>query len=167
LRNSREVLGLSVIHLETGKRIGTVCDLLFDEGQRLRGLLLEDGGFLKRRRYLPIEHVASVGLDAVMANSGAKALPLDDRARAWTGIVSGEKHLRGRQVLLSNGCGLGQIENVYFLEEVGTLVGYELTDGFWSDLTEGRKMLKSEQPLIWGEDVLIAPHRHVLVQVAR
>lgn len=41
---------------------------------------------------------------------------------------------------------LGLLEDVYFMEEVGTIVGYELTDGFFSDITEGSVSSKPLTP---------------------
>ena len=38
---------------------------------------------------------------------------------------------------------LGILEDVYFMEEVGTIVGYELSDGFFSDIMEGKRVVKS------------------------
>ena len=38
---------------------------------------------------------------------------------------------------------LGLLEDVYFLEEVGTIVGYELSDGFFSDIMEGKRVIKT------------------------
>jgi uncharacterized protein YrrD len=157
LRKSQEVLGLAVIHSKTGKKLGTVSDLLFDETQKLRGLLVENGGWLRKRRWIPIEEIQSMGKDAILVDSEEALLTLNEETESWTGILSGDKKLRGRPVLLSNGCEIGVLENVYFLEEVGTLIGYELSDGWINDLQDGRKVLKSNAPLVWGEDVLIAP----------
>ncbi|SEM73173.1 PRC-barrel domain-containing protein [Lihuaxuella thermophila] len=167
MRKSQEVIGLPIIHLSSGKKIGTVTDLLFDGSQQLRGVLVENGGFLKKRRYIPAESITSIGKDAVIVDNMHAVLPLDSVAEQWTGILSGHKRLKGRPVVLSNGCEIGMIENVYFLEEVGTLIGYEISDGILNDLRQGRKMLKSTQPLIWGEDVLIASADQVQVQDAR
>ncbi|MBA4493008.1 PRC-barrel domain-containing protein [Paenactinomyces guangxiensis] len=167
MRKSQEVIGLSVVHLHSGKKLGTVCDLLFDGSQQLRGLLVENGSFFKKRRYIPADRVTSIGKDAVIVDNKDAILPLDPIVEQWTGILSGQKKLKGRSVLLSNGYEIGMIENVYFLEEMGTLIGYEISDGILSDLRQGRKMLKSSQPLIWGEDVLIAPADQVQVQDAR
>ncbi len=58
--------------------------------------------------------------------------------------------------MLSNGRELGMVEDVYFMEDMGILMGYELSDGFISDLREGRKVFRPNSPLTWGEDVLIA-----------
>ncbi|MFC4076851.1 PRC-barrel domain-containing protein [Salinithrix halophila] len=156
MRKSQDVIGLPVIHVETGKRLGVVKDLLFDEEQRLRGLLLECGGWIRRGRFIPIERIRSLGVDAVILNSEADIFPLSERQTGWTGLVTGERKLKGRPVLSAGGQAMGTVEDVYFWGEMGILSGYELSDGFFNDLREGRKVIRPETPLTWGEDVLIA-----------
>lgn len=167
MRNSQEVIGLWIVHLPKGKRLGKVSDLLFDADQQLRGMLIETSGLLRRRKFLPADRICSIGKDAVIVDNETAILPLDEVAEQWISVLSGHKRLKGRSVLLSTGYEVGTIENVYFLEEMGTLIGYEISDGLLNDLQNGRKWLKSAQPLIWGEDVLIASADQVQLQDAR
>jgi uncharacterized protein YrrD len=168
LRKSQEVIGLPILYLYTGKEVGTVCDLLFDgDSQQFQGVVLESGDFMKKRKYIPSDHITSIGKDAVVVDSQELILPIDATAKTWISLLSGEQRLRGRPIFLSNGYSLGMVENVYFLEEMGTLIGYEISDGLLHDLQYGRKMLKSDQPLLWGVDVLIAPEGQVHLQDAR
>lgn len=157
MRKSQEVIGLTVIPLDTGKKLGTVRDLLFDGNHRFLGLLLEDQGLFKRKRWVPAERIRSIGKDAVMVDNEQAIRPFSDLGASWIALHSGPHALKGRTVLSPSGMELGMVENVYFMEEVGTLIGYELSDGLISDLTEGRKLLRTHSPLVWGEDVLIAP----------
>ncbi|PTX58436.1 uncharacterized protein YrrD [Melghirimyces profundicolus] len=155
MRRSQDVIGLPVIHVKTGKRLGTVRDLLFDREQRMIGVLLENGGWVRKGRYIPFERIGSLGADAVIVDSEEDIRPLEDGQRGCYGFLTGRK-LKGRSIVMTNGRDLGMVEDVYFLEDVGTLMGYELSEGFISDLTEGRKVFRPEIPLTWGEDVLIA-----------
>jgi uncharacterized protein YrrD len=50
-------------------------------------------------------------------------------------------------LLTAEGEKLGLLEDVYFLEEVGTIVGYEVTEGLVADLVEGRRVVKSNSKL--------------------
>ncbi|BCU82500.1 hypothetical protein JIR001_22830 [Polycladomyces abyssicola] len=157
MRKSQDVIGLPVYHAQTGRHLGTVRDLLFDEMQRFCGLLLEDGGVFKPGRYLPSELIGAIGTDAVMADSEPIPYSSPQALQRWTGMLTGQRKLRGRPVMTEQGQALGMVEDVYFLENAGTLVGYELSDGWWSDWREGRKVLRAPCPLIWGEEILIAP----------
>ena len=50
---------------------------------------------------------------------------------------------------------LGFLEDVYFMEEVGTIIGYELSDGFFSDIMEGKRVIRADQPPAIGKDAII------------
>ncbi|MDA8353428.1 MAG: PRC-barrel domain-containing protein [Firmicutes bacterium] len=156
MRRSQDVIGLPVIHVRTGKRLGAVRDILFNGQQQMVGLLLENGGWVRRGRFLPFERIGSLGTDAVIVDSESDIHPLNQLEEDWHGLLTGQRKLKGRPVVMSNGQELGMVEDVYFREELGTLMGYELSGGFISDLTEGRKMFRPDAPLTWGEDVLIA-----------
>ncbi|SDW65700.1 Uncharacterized protein YrrD, contains PRC-barrel domain [Marininema mesophilum] len=158
MRKSQDVIGLPVVHVKTGKRMGDVKDLLFDEEQRLRGLLLECGGWIRSGRFIPVERIRAFGVDAVILDSEADIFPLSRGQKAWMSLLTGERKLKGRPILSQCGQALGTVEGVYFREEMGILSGYELSDGFFNDLREGRKIYRPQVPLVWeGEDVLIAP----------
>lgn len=164
MRKSQEVIGLSIYHLKTGKKIGIVSDLLFNDANTFIGILLETRGLFRLRKYIPAEKIASMGRDAVTVKNDTKPLPLDSINEKWIGLFSGEKHLKGRSILLSTGNEIGSIEGVYFMEEVGTLIGYELSDGLINDFRNGRKMLTTRRPLIWGDDVCIALSNEVEIR---
>ena len=52
---------------------------------------------------------------------------------------------------MANGRELGWVEDVYFREELGTLVGYELSDGFLADVLEPQGAEAGEDDLTWGK----------------
>ncbi len=167
MRKSRDVIGLPVIVSETGEQIGTVRDLLFDGRQNLRGVLLERDGWLRRGRFVAVENIAAFGADAVMIDSEDAVSPLGNEQREWVGLLSGDRKLKGRPVIKASGRELGWVEDVYFREELGTLIGYELSDGFLSDVLSGRKVLKpGALHLTWGKDVIIAPDEDIPLQDA-
>lgn len=59
-----------------------------------------------------------------------------------------------------NGQQLGVVEDVYLDAKTGKkVIGYELTEGFISDLKEGRKWLPMPDSVKVGEDALIVPVR--------
>jgi uncharacterized protein YrrD len=167
LRKSRDVIGLPVIVSDTGEQIGVVRDLLFDGRQQLRGVLLEKDGWVRRGRFIAVENIASFGADAVMIDSEDVISPLGDEQREWVGLLSGTRKLKGRPVVMANGRELGWVEDVYFREELGTLVGYELSDGFLADVLGGRKVLRpGRMHLTWGKDVIITPDENIPLQDA-
>lgn len=151
---SQEVMGLTVIDAKTEKRVGQVCDLIFDHTPRLQALLLEEDGWLRRKRLAPLKAIV-IGTDLVLLEDSEQLQPYGEKDHTWTSVFTGERCLKGRSLKLLNGSELGRVENVYFSREMGTIIGYELTDGLISDLIEGRRFFRTSQPLYWGKDVLI------------
>lgn len=156
MRKSQEVLGATVVHQETNKILGLVTDLIFNSEQTLTGLLVERGGWLRFRRFIPVDCIIEIGLETVWVHCEekfSKQAPI----LGWTGVVTGEDPLRGRLLETEDGSQLGEVVNVYFLEKVGTIVGYELSDGWWNDMLHGRKKLMPNQPFIWKQRTVLAP----------
>jgi uncharacterized protein YrrD len=57
-----------------------------------------------------------------------------------------------------NGNQLGIIEDVYFSKKLGNKIkGFEISEGFISDLTEGRKWLTLPDSVTRGEEAVIVP----------
>lgn len=156
LRKSQEVLGASVIDQETNKGLGLVTDLLFNSEQTLTGLLVERGGWLRFRRFIPVDCIIEIGLETVWVHCEEK-FSTQGPIQGWTGVVTGENPLRGRLLETEDGSQLGEVVNVYFLENMGTIVGYELSDGWWNDLLHGRKKLMPSQPYIWKQMTVLVP----------
>lgn len=156
LHKSQDVVGCSVIDVKTGTEVGIVSDLLFDAEPSLQGILLELNGWLHHQKYVAKEAFV-IGSDVIILEGKEHMEAYHEEKPSWLSLVTGSRCLKGRQLLLSNGSELGMVENVYFMEEMGRIVAYELSDGIFSDWTTGRKLLKISQPLRWGENVLVAP----------
>jgi len=156
LHKSQEVVGCSVIDVKTGTEVGIVSDLLFNAEPSLQGILLEVNGWFHRQKYVAKEAIV-IGSDVVLLEGKKHLEAYNVEQPSWLSLSTGSRCLKGRQLLLSNGSELGMVENVYFMEEMGKIVAYELSDGIFSDWTAGRKLLKTSHPLHWGENVLVAP----------
>ena len=69
-RRATELIGKPVVSADTGQKLGTVSDLLLDEGgNRLVGLVLRHG-LMKSENVLPAESVQTLGADAIVSKSG-------------------------------------------------------------------------------------------------
>lgn len=144
--------GQSVYNIVNGSKIGDVCDICISGRGLVKGLLIKRGLFLKQPYFLAIDKVASFGWDGIMVN-GLEQLEKLKPARDYT--FSHQRSLNGKMLLSKSGKSLGILNDVYFQEELGTIVGYEVTDGFFSDLTEGRQLIESDTPPAIGKDAII------------
>ncbi|HZG80028.1 MAG TPA: PRC-barrel domain-containing protein [Brevibacillus sp.] len=158
MRKALDVVGLPVMCLQTGETIGTVRDILCDPTWHVRGVLLSEQGWFHPGTYIPSERIHAVG-ESCLTVSGKDAItPLLDLAGIEpVGIVTGKTKLKGKAVVTASGNILGRVEDVYFSANWEKLVGYELSNGWIADVTEGRKRFSAPPSVIVGEENLIVP----------
>lgn len=151
-----DVIGLPVLDLQAGQERGVVRDVLFDEDLAFQGLLVEVKAMFRRGRFIPADLIHSIGDDYVTISDEETLLPLDG-AEHFNGVKAGPVRMIGKPIITANGHRLGQVEDVYFQTEFGTIIGYEVSDGLLSDLMEGRKAIKHMDRTMVGEDAVILP----------
>jgi len=162
--SAQRLIGLPVIIESTGHRAGKVLDLWFDEHWLLRGLLLKARRWWFKRYYDAAlwESVTACGNDAIfIIDKGAvKRFEAADIGRTFH---SGGIRLKDLPVITDEGRQLGRVSDVYFRGFQGTpITGFELTDGFVSDLIEGRKRLKTPADpglMKLGDNAILVPAR--------
>lgn len=144
--------GLPVYELAHGQKLGEVCDVSISSDGSVVGLLVKKGAFIKNTCQINVGLVESYGWDGVMVKDQSALKPLEHDPE-YTFLH--HQGLAGKKLLSKEGEQLGLLEDVYFLEEVGTIVGYELTDGFFSDITNGKRVVKTIGPPTIGKDAII------------
>lgn len=164
----QHLIGLPLIAGTTGTTVGKVKDIWFDEAWRLRGIIADFRGWLGKRVYaVDWDDVQTCGRDALIlaGDDAVRRLSAGEVIRCFSW---GESKLRDRPVLTTDGEQLGRISDVYFDPIKGTpIIGYELTDGFISDVMEGRHWLRVAQfaeEIMLGEEAVLVPEsaRHEL-----
>ncbi|MNI52018.1 PRC-barrel domain protein [compost metagenome] len=72
--------------------------------------------------------------------------------------MDGNSKLKELPVLTADGVTIGYVTDVYFDQEMGnTITGIEISDGFISDLMEGRKRLPFIPEMSMGENAIMVP----------
>lgn len=152
LRTFSLLKGMPVFDMENGTSVGEVHDICISEEGSITGLLLRKGAFLKKNFLIPFASIASFGSGGVMIKTTSGLCPVK-RLSGYT--FENQHRICGKMLISREGEQLGLLEDVYFLEELGTIVGYELSDGFFSDITEGKKVVNSDEPPAFGKDAII------------
>ncbi|WP_053364721.1 PRC-barrel domain-containing protein [Bacillus sp. FJAT-27251] len=152
MRTFSMVKGLPVIDAGSGEKLGEVSDLNVSGDGKFLGLLLKRGSLLRRTYLVPAASILACGEDGVMVD-GADCLELLQARPEFT--MEHEGRLSGRMMISREGQELGLLNDVYFSEELGTIVGYELTDGFFSDLMEGKRVVNPVAPPAIGKDAIV------------
>lgn len=144
--------GQPVFNTKSGTKIGEISDLCISSTGKVQGLLVKKGVFFKQTFFLDIQKVATFGLDGVMVEDTGHLKKL---AESPEFTLNHQHSLDGMMMLSKSGESLGLLKDVYFQEELGTIVGYEITDGFFSDISEGKQVIQSGKPLAIGKDAII------------
>ncbi|TBL81584.1 PRC-barrel domain-containing protein [Paenibacillus thalictri] len=159
MRKARDVIGLPVISVDTGRQVGSAQDLLLDEEWRIGAVLLAGKMWFSSSAYVEWNDVLALGEDAITIPS-EDVLKTADEELSYFSLVGGQKKLKGLPVITVNGQQLGIVEDVYLEEQMGKhVIGYELSEGFITDLREGRKWLPIPESVILGEDAIVVPVR--------
>ncbi|WP_442603531.1 PRC-barrel domain-containing protein [Paenibacillus sp. KN14-4R] len=155
MRKARNIVGLPIFCLQTGKKVGNVNDLLISQEWQVHGICLRQKNWFTTPQYMKWESLSSCGDDALTVEENNLLTEWD--AESIT-LLDGKRKVKGLPVVTTNGIQLGYVEDVYLEEQLGNkIIGFELSEGFISDLIEGRKWLPYEEPVIQGEDALIVP----------
>ena len=156
MRTFANICGQSVFDLKTGQELGKIEDLYIDpKSATIKGLIMDQKGWFLSDRLIPIESIKEFGPDGIMVSSSSVLRPFQKKSRKYIPFMDGKLHMRGMPLITAEGEKLGLVEDVYFKEEMGNIVGYEITEGLIADLKEGKKVIKTNDPLTVGEDILI------------
>lgn len=145
MHKGREIIGLPVVSLATGKEIGVVEDILWSHPDlKIRYLVVGD-------HYLPLPGISSIGTDAITV-SGLEVLKEDGELSDLRSV----NQTGGELVLTEDGENLGTLKDVIFDADEGELLGYELSTGVVGDLLSGRMIMSPEMVFSWGKEAIIA-----------
>lgn len=151
------LIGLPVIAIDSGKRVGNVKDLWMDGNLLTVGIVLTLRRMFFSPKIVPWEQVKTIGEDAVFISNKLVIQHIESLDGIYS-LSMGSRKLQGLFVLLESGHQLGRIEDVYFSEKWDKkIVGCELSDGFISDLRVGRKWLPLPEQIRMGTDSMIVP----------
>ncbi|MGQ9512326.1 PRC-barrel domain-containing protein [Thermodesulfitimonas sp.] len=97
MRKSKELLGMPVVSLEEGLRVGRVTGLVVDPAAKtVAALIVEKGGLFREQRFIPFPQVYSIGANAVtLHRSQQAAKEVRSKSQHFGGTISAKiKNLR-------------------------------------------------------------------------
>jgi len=142
---ARDIVGLPVLNLKTGDCVGRVQDIVFDNENKVLGIVLEGNNWLRPTVNIPSELICAVGKDALTVKDYAIQ---EIKGMLWSQKV-------GNEVYTQNGEAQGTIADVFLDDSMHEIVGYEVSDGLFMDIVRGRGAIFQENVMMDGKDVLI------------
>ncbi|MFB5762176.1 PRC-barrel domain-containing protein [Paenibacillus medicaginis] len=154
----QEMIGLAVFNVEDGKQIGKIHDFILTADWTIKGIELEGKSlFSSHVKTIDWEDIVAYGEDAVMIRNQQAVRNTEADDIHYTYLLGGSK-LKDLSVLTEEGLMLGHVTDVYFDQELGNKVrGIEISEGFVSDLIEGRKWLPCTNGMSIGENAIMVP----------
>lgn len=154
LRTFSKLKGLPVYCCHNATILGHITNLCLSSKGFIFGLMMEGKGFFHRDKFIPIHSIYSIGENGVMVEQIETLLSIQDMKKQYT--YNTYHDLENKAVLTKEGNKLGLLEDVYFSEKLGTIEAYELTDGFFADIAEGKKVVKaSGEPFSISKDAIV------------
>jgi len=157
MRRGKEVIGKKIVSLTGDILVDHVRDLIFDPaGQRLLGLLVDEGGWFHAARVIPFDAVSSFGEDAVMVADSSATVSARE-VPGLSEVLSSDHKLVGTALISTEGDDLGRLADLYFDEQSGQVAGYDVSGGVFADLSSGRSFVPAFSDLHLGKDVALVP----------
>lgn len=153
MRKAKELIGKDIVHQATGERLATVQDLLLDpDARHIVALLAGGGSWFSDARVVRWNSVVS-SRDVVIVQ-GDNPIGLASNDPEVSDLLKQNTRMTGTTILSDGGERIGSVGDL-FINDLGEVVGYEVKQGFISDLS-GRKFLPVEKVLAVGKDAIIA-----------
>lgn len=135
-----EVIGLPILCVDNGKKIGTVKDMIFCPKYReVKAILLERKGCQVSKKVIWLKDIVCMGRDAVIVNDCGCTVRMsevkNDRELKDRGMV------KGLRVYSKSGEDLGMVEDILFDYKTRMIEGVEISDGLLQDIVKGRNIL--------------------------
>ena len=146
------VIGLPVRD-PAGHDLGTVRDLLFDDGgRRLIAVVTERGRLRRTRQFVPFEQIWEIHKDRVIVD--------DDPARRCSERPAAVADtLEGKAVVSRSGRYVGIVDDIYFDETTGDVRAYQVRPPSRRGRRD-RSLLLVDAPPAVG-DVIVVPDAHL------
>ncbi|MGM0844066.1 MAG: PRC-barrel domain-containing protein [Bacillota bacterium] len=149
MKKSAEILGLPIISIADGVEIGSVKSLVVNpEKGSVDFLTIEHEDWQVSVKAIPFKKVIGIGEYAVTVENGNAVIDLNEIPIA-NALVNKKIRINDTKVMSRKGQLIGEAREYYVDDETGNIIG--ITVG----MKESEKVLKSEQILTYGKDILI------------
>lgn len=147
-----ELLGKEVFDQDTGEKLASVEEVIFDEDTRQVVALLVDGGLLQGDGVVKWGSVSNIA-DVVALRGGEAPHDLGSDPEV-SELRRHSRKAEGKEIVTEDGEKVGEVSDL-FIGERGEVLGYEVKSGLVKDLA-GRKFLPIEKVRSSGEDAVVA-----------
>ena len=156
VQSVKDVIGKTIISIESGDKLGTVSDALMDDGSVSLVALVVGGGVLGKEHVLPFSDVHTLGGDTVLARADAGI----SGPREWreSGVqATRSSALKGRPVVTMTGHKLGEVSDLLVDPRSGAFAALEVAASDFGGLRTKRSLIKPGAEIRIGPDAVVVP----------
>lgn len=135
LKRFSEVQNLPVYYID-GTFLGTLENILVDQDGNTLGFRIDRKGLFLRDNFLPLSAFYTID-EQKMIVSKKELLPVPPKKNSYQQVID-QNGMIGKQIRLSNGELKGLTEEVFFYPNLDKIETIELSEGWFTDITEGR-----------------------------
>lgn len=165
LRKAKDILGLPITLLESGKEIFSVKGILFSKkSKKVLGFLVDEGGWLKGSKIILLKNIHTMGKDVILIEN-------KDLVMSSTQIPEVEQILEGKYDIFEleaidvSGNKLGRIEDIIFNEKNGKIHSLEISEGVFEDILYGRLRLPLSESIKFENQGIIVQNKTGISQI--
>jgi len=153
LETYSEVIGLPVICVDNGKKVGSVTDVFFNPENRKVLAFLVDSASSGRSKYaILLKNVRSLGNDALIIDSKKVLMKVKPLKRS---ILTGNGKLTDMRVYSRKGDYFGLVKDILFNYETGDIEAVKVSNGLISDIIEGRDLIPLFGKVEFSEEIIL------------
>ncbi|HHW70595.1 MAG TPA: hypothetical protein GX392_04520 [Clostridiales bacterium] len=144
-----ELIGMPVIEVQNGRKIGEIKDILFNNQNGIvKGFIIIFNHWIKRQRILTRDYVVMIGQYSLLVQGCINTFDLGH------GITQG-RDLIGVKLVKEDGYQVGTVSDIFMDKKDWILVGYELSTGIIDDFIYGRSFLRAPIPYGLDNNILV------------
>ena len=157
MRKGTDLIGKPIIAYDSGRKVGTVRDLIFSQNQSaLVALLTEEPKWFGSGKIVLVADIKAIGIDGILIDN-AELIQSADKVPAVQHVIEQQNVLRGTEIMTISGRNLGKMVDLYFDAKTGDVEGYEVSGGVFSDAYTGRSFVPVNRTFHIGQDFAFVP----------
>jgi uncharacterized protein YrrD len=148
------LLGQPVITLNSGKRVGSIQEILFNAVDgHVTAVILSKPPVAGATKAVAAEHVNRLGVDVTLVDDESSVQPLAEPPSAQTGVRAATAVIR-TQVITTEGRRIGEVSDIA-VDDQGNILGYHLSHNILRDTFRGKPFLASSAVRAVGDDAVL------------
>ncbi|MCX5964486.1 MAG: PRC-barrel domain-containing protein [Cyanobacteria bacterium] len=157
MRKGTDLIGKPIIAYDSGRKVGTVRDLIFSQNQSaLVAFLTEEPKWFGSGKIVLVADIKAIGIDGILIDN-AELIQSADKVPAVQHVIEQQNVLRGTEIMTISGRNLGKMVDLYFNAKTGDVEGYEVSGGVFSDAYTGRSFVPVNRTFHIGQDFAFVP----------